>query len=80
LEEARVAQRQLHSIWIRCYQRANHRIHVLDARQKRSLTEEAVVHGDVEGSARFWVEQAVQAVDRHVISLNSCSSGVFDQR
>jgi hypothetical protein len=45
-----VAQRQLHGIWIRCYQGVNHRIHVLDASQEGSLTEEAVIYGYVEGA------------------------------
>ena len=42
-----MAQRQLHGIWIR-YQGVNHRIHVLDASQEGSLTEEAMVYGYVE--------------------------------
>jgi hypothetical protein len=66
LEEAGVAQRQLHSIWIRRNQGANHRRHVLDAGQERSLTEEAMVNGHVERSPRLWIEQAVQAINSHL--------------
>jgi hypothetical protein len=60
-----VAQCQLYSIWIGRYQGPNHNIHVLDAGQEGSLTEEAVIHSHVESSPGFRVEQAVQAVDRH---------------
>ena len=70
LQEAGLAQRQLHGIWIRRYQGSNHRIHVLDTGQKGSFTEEAVIHSHVEGSPRLRVKQAVQAIDRHVSHLN----------
>jgi hypothetical protein len=66
LEEAGVAQSQLHSIWIRRDQGANHRSHVLDTGQERSLTEEAMVHGHIERSPRLWVEQPVQAINSHL--------------
>jgi hypothetical protein len=65
-----VAQRQLHSIWIGRYQSLDHRSHVLDAGQERSLTEEAMIRSHVEGSPRLRVEQAVQAIDRHVTNLD----------
>jgi hypothetical protein len=69
LEESGVTQSQLHGIWIRCDQGANHCLHVLDAGQEGPLAEEAMVNGHVERTPRLWVEQAVQAINRHVSSL-----------
>jgi hypothetical protein len=44
-------------------------LEILDALQEIALVKEAMIHGDIEATVRFGVEQAVQAIVFHRFRL-----------